>query len=130
MAHQFQKHYTLAEARALLPQVRRWLGLLAERRGQLHEQEKALQQLMSPGLDVGGPVVNAWLCTLVSIQQLLLEFYRRDIQIKDLERGLLDFPTLRDGKEVFLCWEKSEQDIEFWHDLESGYAGREKLEED
>lgn len=129
MAHQFDKHYTLPEARALLPQVRRWLGQLAKQREKLHDEEKALQKLMTPGTDVGGPVVNAWLRTLTTIQELLLEFHHRDIQIKDLERGLIDFPSFRDGKEVFLCWEKSEEDIGFWHDLESGYAGREKLEE-
>jgi len=130
MAHQFHKHYTVAEARALLPQIRRWLGKLAKQREKLQDEEKTLQQLMTPGIDVGGPVVNAWLRTLTAIQELLLEFQQRDIQIKDLERGLIDFPALRDGKEVFLCWEKSEEDIGFWHDLEAGYAGREKLEED
>lgn len=130
MTYQFHKHYTVAEARELLPQIRRWLGQLSKWRGQLQDEEKTLQKVMTPGTDVGGPVVNAWLRTLTAIQELLLEFHKRDIQIKDLERGLIDFPTLRDGKEVFLCWEKSEEDIGFWHDLEAGYAGREKLEED
>jgi hypothetical protein len=45
-----------------------------------------------------------------------------------LARGLVDFPALLGGKEVFLCWESDEDDIEFWHDLESGYGGRERLE--
>jgi hypothetical protein len=129
MAHQFQKHYTRTEASALLPQIRGWLAQLAEHRQELQKHEKRLQELMSPGRDVGGPLVNSWLRTMAEVQKLLLEFYRRDIQIKDLERGLIDFPTLMDGKEVFLCWEKSEPDIGFWHDLESGYAGREKLED-
>ena len=130
MAHQFHKHYEVAEARALLPQIRRWLGQLAKQREKLQDEEKTLLQLMTPGTDVGGPVVNEWLRTLTAVQELLREFHQRDIQIKDLERGLIDFPALRDGKEVFLCWEKSEEDIGFWHDLEAGYAGREKLEED
>jgi len=129
MAHQFQKHYTRAEARALLPEIRRWFAQLAELRLELQKKEKRLQQLMTPGKDVGGPLVNSWLRTMTDVQMVLLEFYRRDIQIKDLERGLIDFPTLMAGKEVFLCWEKSEDDIAFWHDLESGYAGREKLED-
>ena len=49
------------------------------------------------------------------------------IQIKDINRGLIDFPAFIGGKEVFLCWEQDEDDIEFWHDLDSGYAGRERL---
>jgi hypothetical protein len=129
MAHQFQKHYSRAEARELLPQIRRWLTQVTQERKELQKQEKRLQELTSPGRDVGGPLVNSWLRNVASIQSILFEFYRRDIQIKDLERGLIDFPALQDGKEIFLCWEKSEPDIAFWHDLESGYAGREKLED-
>jgi hypothetical protein len=45
-----------------------------------------------------------------------------------MARGLVDFPAIMGGKEVFLCWESDEDDIEFWHDLETGYGGREKLE--
>ncbi|MBI3881959.1 MAG: DUF2203 family protein, partial [Verrucomicrobia bacterium] len=52
---------------------------------------------------------------------------RREIQIKDLERGLVDFPAILGGREVFLCWESGEDDIEFCHDLATGYAGRERL---
>ena len=44
-----------------------------------------------------------------------------------LQRGLVDFPSYRDGREIFLCWERDEDDIEFWHDLESGFSGRERL---
>ena len=63
----------------------------------------------------------------VDMQEVLGEFQRRQIQIKDVERGLIDFPAVIAGKEVFLCWEQDEEDIEFWHDLDSGYAGREPL---
>ena len=82
---------------------------------------------MQPGRDLGGPVVNAWLRTLADMKDVLMEFQRREIQVKDLDRGLLDFPAIIGGKEVFLCWEQEEEDIEFWHDLDAGYAGRERL---
>jgi hypothetical protein len=62
------------------------------------------------------------------MQEILATFQLRQIVVKDLFRGLVDFPAILDGKEVFLCWESGEADIEFWHDLESGYSGREKLE--
>ncbi len=51
----------------------------------------------------------------------------RDIVLRDLDRGLIDFPALRDGREVYLCWIDGEPDIEFWHDLDAGYAGRQAL---
>jgi hypothetical protein len=65
--------------------------------------------------------------TWAETKQTLAEFQKREIQVKDIDRGLIDFPAIINGKEVFLCWEQDEEDIEFWHDLESGYAGRERL---
>ena len=61
------------------------------------------------------------------MQEVLAELQRRRIFIKDLERGLIDFPAIMVGKEVFLCWEQDEEDIEFWHDLDTGFSGRERL---
>ena len=127
MAHQFNKHYTLEEARALLPQIRRWLSTLADHRENLQKQEERIGALMTPGTDLGGPIVNTWIRTMAHIKELLLEFQTREIQIKDINRGLIDFPAFIGGKEAFLCWEQDEDDIEFWHDLDAGYAGRERL---
>ena len=82
---------------------------------------------MAPGGDLGGELVNTWVRTLADLEEVLLEFQRREIQVKDIERGLVDFPAIIGGKEVFLCWEQDEEDIEFWHELDAGYAGRERL---
>jgi hypothetical protein len=110
-----------------LPRIRGWLEQLGESRDELAKCERRLENLRKPGRDLGGDLVNRWIRTLGAIQSVLLEFHRREIQLKDLERGLVDFPALIGGKEVFLCWEKDEDDVEFWHDLETGYAGRERL---
>ncbi len=123
----FETHYTLEEARALLPKVRKWLKRLVDLRGVLEKYDKRLAALMAPGRDLGGQVVNAWVKALAEIKSVLMEFERRDIQIKDLDRGLIDFPAIISEKEVFLCWEQEEDDIEFWHDLDAGYGGRERL---
>ncbi len=125
MDYQFQKHYTREEARALLPQIRQWLGRLDELRKELERLEKRLASL--GGNDLGGDTVNQWIRHLADMQEILAEFHRREIIIKDLERGLIDFPAIISGREVFLCWESDEEDVEFWHDLESGYGGRERL---
>lgn len=130
MAYQFKKHYTLASARSLLPQVRQWLERLIELRSELEKQDERLAGLLAPGCDLGGELVNAWVRTMASIKQVLLEFHSREIQLKDLDRGLIDFPAIISGKEVFLCWEQGEEDIEFWHDIDAGYAGRERLEDE
>jgi hypothetical protein len=128
MPLQFGRHYTVEEARALLPQVRRWLQQLTQLRRQFQECESHLSGPLSAGADCGGERVNRLARTTVDLRSILQEFERREIQIKDLDRGLVDFPAVLSGKEVFLCWEQDEQDIEFWHDLDAGYAGRERLE--
>jgi hypothetical protein len=127
MAYQFKVHYTREEAQALLPDVQRWLEGLVRSHVELERWDERILGLMKSGNEVGGPAVNAWVRTLADIKELLLEFYNREIQVKDLSRGLVDFPAIIGGKEVFLCWEQGESGIEFWHDLDSGYAGREHL---
>ncbi len=127
MSHRYQKHYTREEATALLPQLRVWLDRIKELRRELDRSDKRLASLMSPGNDLGGDLVNHWIRTLAEMQTVLGEFQRREILIKDIERGLLDFPAIIGGREVFLCWEQDEDSVEFWHDLEAGYGGRERL---
>jgi len=127
MAHQFKKHYTRSEVRALLPLVRLWLKRMVQLCHELQKAETRLEKLMAPGVDVGGTAINSWLRTQAELKEVMLEFQRREIQVKDVQRGLLDFPSIVDGKEVFLCWEDGEEDIEFWHELDTGYAGRKKL---
>ena len=127
MALRFQKHYRLDEARALLPEVRQWLDQLGRVKEQLARLDARLADRLENGHDLGGDTVSRWLKAVVAFKSLLEEFARREIQIKDLDRGLVDFPAFIGGREVFLCWERGEEDIEYWHDLESGYAGRERL---
>ncbi len=127
MTHQFQKHYTREEARALLPQLRAWLERLEKLRGELETNDERLAGMMTPGRDMGGELVNQSVKLLGEMKGLFQQFEHRGIVIKDLRRGLVDFPAIIGDREVFLCWEKDEEDVEFWHDIDSGYAGREPL---
>jgi hypothetical protein len=127
MIHQFKKHYTREEANALLPEIRRWLQQLNQAQRGLEKIEKRLSGMTATGNDVGGELVNQRVRSMADIKDLLAEFQEREIVIKDIERGLIDFPAIVGGKEVFLCWEQDEEAVDFWHDLETGYAGRERL---
>ncbi len=127
MEKSFDKHYTRDEARALLPQIRKWLELLNRLRKDLDRYDKRLSGLAGHGHDIGGDTVNNWIRALADTQEVLAEFQHRQIIIKDLERGLIDFPAIIGGREVFLCWEQDEDDVEFWHDLDTGFTGRERL---
>jgi hypothetical protein len=123
----FKKHYTRDEARKLLPQVIAWLAELQSARDVLTHLDEQVGKLVGMGEDVGGETVNRYIRTLGKVKDILQRFRTREIQIKDLDRGLIDFPAYVGGKEVFLCWERGEEDIEFWHDLTTGYSGRERL---
>jgi len=125
----FQQHYTREEARVLLPQLQQWLGKLQDARERVERFDRRLGSLLAAGADVGGPSVNGWVQGMTEFRRWYEEFERREIQIKDLERGLIDFPAIIQGREVFLCWESGEEDVEFWHELDTGYAGRERLPE-
>jgi hypothetical protein len=127
MTHRYRKHYTQDEARALLPKLRAWLAELAELREKLEMNDQRLAAIMAGGNDVGGDLVNQKVKLLGRMKELLQEFEEREIFIKDLERGLIDFPAIVGDREVFLCWEKDEDDVEYWHDIDSGFAGREPL---
>ena len=127
MPHRFRKHYSIEEARALLPQIRKWLGEINQVRGCLKQLDERIGQMVADGADAGGESVHKQVRLIADLRTVLQEFERRQIQIKDLDRGLIDFPAIMGSKEVFLCWEQDEEDIEFWHDLDAGYAGRERL---
>ena len=127
MKLRFQKHYTREEARALLPQLKDWLQQLDHWRERHEVLDKRVTQLASDGQDKGGAAVQDLVTCISKTQQLLREFEKREILIKDPDRGLVDFPAIIGGREVFLCWERGEDDVEHWHDIDSGYAGREPL---
>lgn len=127
MPNRFQKHYTRDEAQALLPQLRQWLADLNRLREDVERYDTRLSGLNTEGQDTGGETVNKRIRALAAMQEILAELQHRQIFIKDLSRGLVDFPAFIGGREVFLCWESDEDQIEFWHDLETGYGGREKL---
>ncbi len=124
---QFTHHYTLAEAKVLLPRVQTWLVEIRELQKTQERAGERNAELFAEGRDLGGERINDHLRSLARLHALFTEFQTREIQLKDLDCGLIDFPSLRGDQEVLLCWKEGEDDIEFWHDLESGYAGREPL---
>lgn len=129
MRYRFSHHYTREEARRMIPQIRTWLEQLTSARHSLDRSGKRVEKLLTMGFDVGGELGKTYLRSFLEVRTTLREFSSREILVKDLDRGLVDFPSILAGREVFLCWEQGEADIEHWHDLDSGYAGREPIHE-
>lgn len=127
-ARRFPKHFTVDEARALLPTLRQLFGALHRHRDAAREIDAMLgRRVRETGADLGGREVTELIRHSAALMAIFRQIQSHGVLIKDLDRGLVDFPHLRNGEEVFLCWELSEDDIEYWHDLDSGYAGREPL---
>ncbi len=76
------------------------------------------------GGGVPGKVVSEG---FLGLRSGLAQLGEMGIVLRDLDRGLVDFPSLRDGEEIYLCWTEDEDEIAYWHSLESGFAGREPL---
>ena len=121
------RHFTLDEAREQLPWVERRLAALRDARSRLTDtQARAAIAGGSPSNGGGHPgkfVGEAF----VELQNGLAAFAARGIVLRDLDSGLIDFPSVRDGEEIYLCWIDGESDIGFWHSLDAGYAGRQPL---
>ncbi len=124
------KLFTADEANALLPSVRQILGRIQCSRKRLaayrHEAKLAGKGAEQGGGGMENGVVYASILTNFTAEMGELEAL--GVQLKDFERGLVDFPSLRDGRVVLLCWQLGEGDeLEWWHDMEAGFAGRTPL---
>lgn len=123
-----ERHFTRAEANALLPQLTALLTQLREARDELTDAEahEALSEA-APG-NGGGEEGRQVGIAFLEVRRLLETVEQAGIVLRDIDRGLVDFPALLEGREVYLCWELGEDEVGFWHDLEGGYGGREPLE--
>jgi hypothetical protein len=123
------RHYSLEEASALLPRVAELLATMRRARDQLGDAE-ARQALEEAGQTNGGGQAGKVVSEgFLELRESMLELREREIVLRDLDRGLVDFPALRDGREVYLCWEEGEPEIGFWHEPEAGFAGRRPLDD-
>ncbi len=122
-----ERHYTLEQANAALEFVTERLERLRENRAQLDDEEARAALTEAGPTNGGGAPGRVVSEAFVGLQRALGELQAMEIVLRDLERGLVDFPSLRDGEEIYLCWEEGEDEIAFWHDMESGFAGRQPL---
>jgi hypothetical protein len=123
-----ERHFTREEANALIPQLTTLLDQLREAKDELTDTEahEALSEAApsNGGGDEGRQVGVAFL----EVRRLLETVEEAGIVLRDIDRGLVDFPALFEGREVYLCWEVGEDEVGYWHELEGGYGGREPLE--
>ena len=129
------RYFTPDEANAALDDVRPLAEQMVERRRAMLAAQAKEEELGARiagdggGIDPGEPAgaEEAVEQEMQAIAELVDEIQERGAQVKDLDTGLLDFPSLRDGREVLLCWRVGEDRIRYWHELDGGFAGRRPL---
>jgi hypothetical protein len=124
------KIFTVQEANALLPDVRKIAGKIQRAHRKLSlfrdDAKKAAEAAERGGGGFSDGVAYAAVLTELTVQ--LSELETLGVQLKDFERGLVDFPSMREGRVVLLCWQLGEGDeLEWWHDMDAGFAGRTPL---
>jgi len=124
------KVFSIEEANALLPTVRVTLSRIQRIHSRLNFYQAAAKHA-AEGAEQGGggmPDGPRYVALLVELFSHTGEIEALGVQLKDYSRGLIDFPSLRDGRVVLLCWHMGDGDqIEWWHDVEAGFAGRQPL---
>jgi hypothetical protein len=122
-----ERHYTVDQANASLPWVaERIERLRTAREGFADEDAREALGEATPGNGGGEPgrVVSE---AFVELQAAATELDAMEVVVRDLERGLVDFPSIRDGEEIYLCWEEGESEIGYWHGVDAGFSGRQAL---
>ena len=124
------KIFTIEEANALLPSVKNILGKIQRTHKNLSRFRKQAKKAAEAAEQGGGGIAEGVLYAklLTGLTSHIGELEELGVQIKDFERGLVDFPSLREGRVVLLCWQLGEGDeLEWWHDVDAGFAGRTPL---
>ena len=130
-----KKYYTVAEANAALPLVRVVVRDIAELARDLRDRHERLTRLQPSERGVLGDAYHE------ELQQVQAEFERDQermheyeqelkklsVELKDYDTGLIDFPCWMDGREVYLCWRLGETEVSHWHEIDAGFAGRQRL---
>jgi len=130
-----KKYYTAAEANAALPLIRVVVRDIAELARDLRDRHERLTRLQPSDRGVLGDAYHE------ELQQVQAEFERDQermheyeqelkklsVELKDYDTGLIDFPCWMDGREVYLCWRLGETEVSHWHEIDAGFAGRQRL---
>jgi hypothetical protein len=133
------KRFTLAEAQRLIDKVGPLLRKAIELKSNHDEAEQALQELSRRILVNGGTLVDRGEALAVRnrrdaaashVRETIEEVQEYGCVVKDLKIGLLDFPTVFRGREVYLCWKLGEPSIDWWHGTDEGFAGRKPIDSD
>jgi len=128
VAPEFTRMFTAEEANALLPALEPLVHKMKDASARLQRFGPGLDQTLQKAAWAGGGHIPLKVAAAMdSMAEAIQAIERHGVLVKDGGRGLLDFPSRRDGQLVLLCWQSGEPEVLYWHDLDSGFAGRKPL---
>jgi hypothetical protein len=123
------RYFTLQEANETLDTIQPWMDeIQAIRQKILANQPEAWPAIERSAGNGGNRALSNMVLDFEKLDALVHRIQETGAILKDINMGLLDFPALREGHEVYLCWQYGEGDIAYWHEVEAGYAGRQPIE--
>lgn len=123
------KYYTLKEANETVNIVRPMLKEMMNIGEKIRARQPELWALVQKSAGNGGnPELSKLLVEFDHLDALLHQIQDMGIEVKDLTIGLIDFVGLKDGREIYLCWKYGEGEIQFWHEIEAGFSGRQLID--
>lgn len=121
-------YFTLEEANEVVRQIQPLLSKILEIRQRVLEQRPDLIPILQKVRGNGGSRKASDLVDeFRRLEELVTQIQASGAIVKDINRGLIDFPHWRDGREVYLCWQFGEDEIRYWHEIDAGFAGRQPL---
>lgn len=123
------RYFTLQEANETLSSIRPLLDEIQSIRKEILARQPEVWPVVERSAGNGGSRTASKLVQeFEKLDALVHQVQDTGALFKDINLGLLDFPALKDGREVYLCWKYGEDDIAFWHEIEAGYAGRQSID--
>jgi len=123
-----KKLFTLQEANAFVPQLLECVPKIQKLAASLNEDFPDIKNAREKAKWNGGSEQGlAYLKAVLKYNGLMGKLEEIGCEIKGIREGLIDFPSIREGREVYLCWRMPEKEILFWHDLNAGFAGRKPI---
>lgn len=122
------RHFTVAEANAALTVIRPIVDEIQDIRQYVLDHQPEVWPVLQKAAGNGGSRAASLMAqSFDRLDALVHQIMDMGVLIKDINTGLLDFPSIRDGHEVYLCWLYGEEEIAFWHEIDAGFAGREPI---
>jgi len=123
-----QRYFTVDEANATLQTLRPIIAEILEIRSAILERQPEIWSVIAKAAGNGGNrAAGEAELEFQRINSLVRQIHALGVLLKDVNIGLLDFLSIRDGKDIYLCWRYGEAEIRYWHELEAGFSGRQAL---